>query len=81
MIIIGVSKFIVIGVVVIGGNQECGLWINRFIIKCQVFDVFSFVINQCVFVVIVSRLVDINFIVNFIDNIEIISMEIILVNQ
>lgn len=81
MTITGASKFTAIGAVVIGGNQECGFWINRFTIKRQVFDALSFVINQRAFAVIASRLADINFIVNPIDNIEIISTETIPVNQ
>lgn len=81
MVVVCIGKFVVVSVIVIGGNQEYGVWINWFVIKGQVFNFFRIGINYLVFVVIMGGLGNINLIIYIINNIKVISVEIILVDE
>ena len=75
------GKFAAVSAIVIGGNQEHGVRINRLAIKGQVLNPFRIGINHLALAVITGGLGNINLIIHTINNIKVISAETIPVDE
>lgn len=81
MVFIGVGEFVVVSVIVIGCDQESSLWINWFFIEGQVFNMFCLWMDYLIFVVVVGWLSDVDLVVYFVNDVEVVGVEVVLVDQ
>ena len=75
------GKFAAVSAIVIGGNKEHGVRINRLAVKGQVLNPLCIGINHLTFTVIAGGLGNINLIIHAINHIKVIGAETIPVDQ
>ena len=81
MLIACAGKLTAVGTVIIGGNQEEGIWINRLAFERQTFDTLRLIVDQLAFTVVTCRLADVDLIIYPVNHIKVIGAETVPVDQ
>ncbi len=81
MALTGAGKFAAVSAIVIGGDQESGLRIDRFTVEGQVRNTLCLRMDQLALAVVAGRLSDVNLVVHPVNHVEVIGAEAVPVDQ
>ena len=77
----GASEFTAVRAIVIGGDQESGLRIDRFAVEGQVLNTLCLRMDHLTFAVVAGRLSDVDLVVHPVNHVEVIGAEAVPVDQ